>query len=157
MIHSDHSIVRVCKSLLEIGISPMADDIALKVLSLKITEAEDTILDLDNVTITEHTQDLDLALVGKFLSVWSFNFEAQKRTLNQIWAIFKGALFRPIENGHFVVQFASKRDKTTKVLAGRPWTFDQHLVMLQEIEDDVQLSALNLCPFWIRLTYGEAI
>ena len=61
-------------------------------------------------------------------------------------------LFRAIENGLFVVQFASLRDKN-KVLAGLPWTFDQSLVLLQEIEDDIQPShvIINLCPFWIRL------
>lgn len=38
-------------------------------------------------------------------------------------------------------------------MAGRPWTFDQSLVILQEIEDDIQASAItmSICPFWIRL------
>lgn len=51
-----------------------------------------------------------------------------------------------------VVQFATHRDKT-KVLAGRPWTFDQHLVVLNEIDGDLQPSniSLKLFPSWVQL------
>ena len=44
------------------------------------------------------------------------------------------------------------RDKT-KVLAGRPWTFDQNLVMLNDIDGFQQPSNISMtcCPFWIRL------
>lgn len=78
----------------------------------------------------------------------SYNFDAMKRTLNQIWTISTNALFRPIENGLFVVQFVNPRDKM-KVMAGRPWTFDQNLVILNEIEGNAQPSsiALNQSPF----------
>lgn len=81
-----------------------------------------------------------------------YNFEALKHTLNQIWSISNGALFRAIENGLFVVQFANQRDKT-KVMPGRPWTFDQHLVLLNEIEGTQQPSNITLKfrPFWVRL------
>lgn len=72
--------------------------------------------------------------------------------MNQIWVISKDALFRSIENGLFVVQFASLRDKM-KVMEGRPWTFDQNLVMISQIDGGLQPSeiALDLCPFWVRL------
>lgn len=130
----------------------MADDIAQKVSNLKITAAEENLLVFDEEVGTDSGQDIALSLVGKVLTVRSFNFEALKRTLNQIWAISNGALFRTIENGFFVVQFASLRDKS-KVMAGRPWTFDQNLVLLNEIEGDLQPSNLSLtrCPFWVRL------
>ncbi|XP_010688971.2 uncharacterized protein LOC104902765 [Beta vulgaris subsp. vulgaris] len=129
----------------------MADDIVSRVSSLKITAEEDTVVEfLDNPN--SETDDFELTLVGKVLTIRTYNFDAMKKTLNQIWAISKAALFRSIENGLFVVRFASKRDKD-KVMAGRPWTFDQNLVMLQEIEDDIQPSEIVLkqCPIWVRL------
>lgn len=46
-----------------------------------------------------------------------FNFEAFKRTMNQIWSISKVAPFRPIESGLFVVQFANLKDRN-RVLEG---------------------------------------
>lgn len=130
----------------------MADDIALRYSNLKITAAEDEVVNFDHLSITNDDSPLDLSLVGKVMTVRPFNFEAFKNTMNQIWAISKHALFRPIENGLFVVQFASSRDKM-RVLDGCPWTFDQHLVMLQKVEGGVQPSEIGLshCPFWIRL------
>ena len=130
----------------------MADDIVSRVSNLKITAEEDDVVEFNTDADAETDHDFELTVVGKVLTVRTFNFEAMKRTLNQIWAISKGALFRLIENGMFVVQFASLKDKN-KVMAGRPWTFDQNLVMLQEIEDDVQPSdiVMNRCPFWVRL------
>ena len=90
--------------------------------------------------------------MGKVQTIRNYNFEALKRTLNQIWTLSKEALFRRIENSLFVIQFATAKDKA-KVMAGRPWTFDNHLVLLEEIDGSVQPSEISLtrCPFWLRL------
>lgn len=84
------------------------------------------------------------------MTIRSYNFEALKQTMNQIGSISKGALFRAIKNGLFVVQFASARDKA-KVLSGRPWTCDQSLVMLNDIDGTEQPSSIVMteCSFWI--------
>lgn len=77
------------------------------------------------------------------MTVRSYNFDALKTTLNQIWFLSKGALFRAIENGLFVVQFACERDKA-QVLSGRPWMFDQSLVMLNELDGSQQPSDISM-------------
>nr|CCA66049.1 hypothetical protein [Beta vulgaris subsp. vulgaris] len=130
----------------------MADEIILKVSAMKLTAEEDKTLAFDDISDTANNQDFTLSLIGKVVTVRSFNFDALKRTLNQIWSISKGAIFRIIENDLFVVQFACKRDKE-KVMAGRPWSFDQSLVLLQEIDADVQPSNVRLThsPFWVRV------
>ena len=132
----------------------MADEIISKVSDLKITAEEDKTIAFDDIPDIENNQDFTLAVIGKVVTVTvrSYNFEALKRTLNQVWAISKGAIFRVIENELFVVQFACKRDKE-KVMAGRPWTFDQSLVLLQNIDADIQPSniTMNLSPFWVRV------
>lgn len=81
-----------------------------------------------------------------------YNFETFKRTIGQIWSISRAAIFRMIEHGLFVMQFANSRDRN-KVLEGCPWTFDQNLVMMTEIEGSAQPSeiALTHCRFWVRL------
>lgn len=45
------------------------------------------------------------------MTMRAYNFEAFKRTMNQIWVIAKDNLFCTIENGLFVIQFAKKRDR----------------------------------------------
>lgn len=130
----------------------MADEIISKCSNLRITEDENFVVSLEETVGDDSSHALDLAMVGKVIASRSFNFDALKRTMNQIWAISKNALFRQIEEGLFVVQFANMRDRN-KVLKGRPWTFDNHLVMLQEIEGEVQPSniAMTHCPFWLRI------
>ena len=130
----------------------MADEIILKVSEMKITAEEDKTIGFDDIPEIVCNKDFTLALVGKVVTVRSFNFDALKRTLNQVWAISKGAIFRMIENELFVVQFGCKRDKE-KVMAGRPWTFDQSLVLLQEIDADIQPSNIRMThsPFWVRV------
>ena len=59
-------------------------------------------------------------------------------------------VFREIENNMFIIQFFHWKDKE-KVLNGRPWTFDQKLVLLQEINSTMQPSSIMMIPFWIRI------
>lgn len=130
----------------------MVDDIVSRISNLKIMAEEGIIVALDDVTEDDFNAEINLTLVGKVMTVRSYNFAALNRTMNQIWSLSKGALFRAIENGLFVVQFANARDKA-KVLSGRPWTFDQNLVMLNDIDGTQQPSgiAMTMFPFWIRL------
>lgn len=95
---------------------------------------------------------MPLVMVGKVLTVRLFNFEAIKRTLNQICTISKAVLFRQLENDLFVVQFATSKDKE-KIIAGRPWNLDNNLVLLEEIEGSSQPSNIKLtcCPFRLHL------
>ncbi|XP_019106198.1 uncharacterized protein LOC109135534 [Beta vulgaris subsp. vulgaris] len=104
----------------------MAEEIVNKVSNLKITEVEDQLIAFDDAGGDDNNSDLELYLVGKVLIVRTYNFEALKRTLNQVWAISNGALFCSI---------------------------DQNLVLLNEIDPEVQPSNINLtfCPFWVRL------
>ncbi|KAL2941144.1 Proline--tRNA ligase [Bienertia sinuspersici] len=120
----------------------MAEEIAEKCSNLRIQEDEEEIVNLESIEGVEENSCLKLSIEGKVLTERSYNFEAFKKTMNHIWAISKGALFRQIENGLFVVQFAHNKDRT-KVLDGRLWTFDQHLVMLDEVKGNQQPSDIS--------------
>ncbi|KAL2898863.1 Urease accessory protein UreG [Bienertia sinuspersici] len=47
-----------------------------------------------------------------------------------------------VETNLFVLQFSSKTDKE-KVMHGRPWFFDNQLLVLKEINGDDQSSKRN--------------
>ncbi|XP_048494305.1 uncharacterized protein LOC125494667 [Beta vulgaris subsp. vulgaris] len=130
----------------------MADEIIARCSTLSITEEEEIVIGVNEIIESDERNDLDLSIVGKIMTTRPCNFEAFKKTMNQIWSISKAALFRQIESGLFVVQFASVRDRA-KVLAGRPWTFDNHLILMKELEGSFQPSEIILShsPFWIRL------
>lgn len=71
----------------------MADDIVSRVSNLKIRAEEGAAAEFHDVLNIENNHDFVLTLVGKVLTVRTYNFEAMRRTLNQTWAIFKEALF----------------------------------------------------------------
>lgn len=130
----------------------MADQLSERVASMKITATEDNIVELGEIEDEAIETSMNMAVVGKVITMRSYNFEALKRTLNQIWSLTKDGLFRQIENGLFVIQFAVEKDKS-KVMEGRPWTFDNNLVLLEEIDGSSQPSNIPMqwCPFWLRL------
>ena len=130
----------------------MADQLIERVLSMKITAEEEGIIELGGITEESTDTSMSMAVVGKVVTVRSYNFDALKRTMNQIWTLTKEALFRQIENGLFVIQFAAGKDKK-KVMEGRPWTFDNNLILLEEIDGSSQPSNIPMqwCPFWLRL------
>ena len=72
--------------------------------------------------------------------------------MNQIWALTHGLVVRMIDTNTFVFQFFHWKDKE-KILEGRPWSFDQKLLVLQVIEGDEQPSqvVLDSSPFWVRI------
>lgn len=91
---------------------------------------------IDDDSNSNGTLNISMSIVGRVLSKTPYNFEAFKKTINHVWMISKNALFSVIENGLFIIQFATLRDRE-KVLDGRPWTFDQNSVLLDEIAKGV--------------------
>ena len=91
-------------------------------------------------------------LVGKVITDRTVNLDALRRTMNQIWALNHGLVVRTIDTNTFVFQFFHWKDKE-KILEGRPWSFEQKLLVLQPIEGDEQPSqvVLDSSPFWVRL------
>ena len=63
---------------------------------------EDQLIAFDDAGGDDNNSDLELSLVGKVLTVRTYNFEALKRTLNQVWAISNGALFRSIHRKRII-------------------------------------------------------
>ncbi|KAL2939335.1 hypothetical protein RDABS01_000167 [Bienertia sinuspersici] len=130
----------------------MADDLIKKCAQLTLTNEEDEIVEFDMSNDQNLDNKVNLSLVGKIKTPRPYNFNAFKNTMNQVWSLSRKALFREIENNMFIIQFFHWRDKE-KVLNGRPWCFDQHLILLQELDPSIQPSDIELvnCPFWVRI------
>ena len=77
----------------------MADKIINKCSQLRITEDEGDIIAMPEGSNDSIKSTLELAIVGKVLSVRPYNFEAFKKTMTQIWLISKKPLFRALNNG----------------------------------------------------------
>ena len=129
----------------------MTEEIAESVSRLNIDEEEDEVIDLN--TLNPNPENVvSLLLVGRLLTERNFNVEAFKRTITTVWAPVHGLVIRVLKPNLFAFQFFHWRDML-KVLEGRPWCFDNMLVVLKEAEGDEQPDQVSLfsSPFWIRL------
>lgn len=130
----------------------MADDLVEQCSKLHLVNKEDDVVDLDSGFEDERDSKLSLRLVGKVLTEKPLKFDAVKRTLLHIWSLKEGVVIRSMGVNLFLFQFFHWKDRE-KILQGRPWCFKNKLLVLQEIEEEVQPSNLNLnfSPFWVRL------
>ena len=129
----------------------MAEEITTFVSNLKLDEEEEQVLEFDSLNPSiENT--VSLLLIGKLLTERSFNVEAFKRTITTVWAPIHGLVIRALRPNLFAFQFFHWRDMM-KVLDGRPWNFDNMLVLLKEADGDEPPDqvTLNQSPFWVRL------
>ncbi|XP_021750424.1 uncharacterized protein LOC110716098 [Chenopodium quinoa] len=130
----------------------MAEDITDRWARLKIMEEEGVVADLGGQEDVAPPENIGLSLVGKILTIRSYNFEAMQRTLKQVWSLSRDVVFRKIENNFFMIQFFHWRDKE-KVIDGAPWTFDNNILLLKEVQGNEQPDLIDIkhCPYWIRL------
>ncbi|XP_042942902.1 uncharacterized protein LOC122277085 [Carya illinoinensis] len=79
------------------------------------------------------------------------NKEALRTTMSKVWRPEGWIQFKEVGNNGMLVEFQHESDKT-KVLQGRPWSFDRSLVCLQEIDGQVPLNEVVFTkePFWVQ-------
>lgn len=130
----------------------MAEELVERCSNLHIDNGEECVVDLDEGFDEAQDEKLSLRLVGRILTERPLNFDAVKRTLLHIWNLKEGVVIRSMGVNLFLFQFFHWKD-CDKVFNGRPWSFENRLLVLQEIEKEEQSSemVLNLSPFWIRL------
>lgn len=96
---------------------------------LTLTQEENTIIDLEGEGIEETQMIGDHNLIGKLCMDRSIAKETIATTMAKIWKISKPASSQECGSNMVVIMFATHVDKE-KVLAGRPWLFDNYLFVL---------------------------
>lgn len=130
----------------------MAEELSLQCSRLKLTDEETSVVDLGENIPSDVDAKVSLMLVGRLVTDRSFNLEAFKRTISMAWGVSKRIVIKALAANLFVFQFFHWRDKE-KVLEGRPWCFDQHLLVLNEMSGNEQPIQVPLffSPFWMRI------
>lgn len=130
----------------------MAGELVEKCKNLKINDAKAEVFEISELDDGFDEDQISLVLVGRLVTERSFNVEAFKRTMIQAWSVTKRLVIRMIGPNLFVFQFFHWRDKE-KVLEGRPWCFENQLLLLNKITGEEQPAEVPLThsPFWIRL------
>lgn len=73
--------------------------------------------------------DLNLCLVGRFITDRSIRTHIMKERMAEIWRPVKNVTIKEVVPGIFVFQFFHRLDHD-KVQKGSPWAFDNYLLVL---------------------------
>lgn len=104
--------------------------------------------------IVEETKQADVrvqnCLLLLILMDKSFNKVAFKATLTKVWNLEASISFGEVGNHRFLVEFQRRTD-IERVMQGKPWTFDKHLI--QTIDRSTPPIEVKFYqePFWIQL------
>jgi hypothetical protein len=80
------------------------------------------------------------------------NKEAFKAILTRIWRPAGRVVFKEIQENLWLFEFFEDGDKH-KVLAGRPWSYDRTLLILNEFDGQISPSQMDFSfsPIWIQI------
>lgn len=91
-------------------------------------------------------------LIGRLFSIRPFNSQALINTLTKIWKSAKDLTVDTIDNNCFLFKLSGRGD-IDRILEGRRWFFERHVLLLEEIGPAAQPRnmVLETTPFWLRL------
>ena len=117
----------------------------LSLTALSLSQGETEFLSLEGVDDVGGEDTFELSLVGRFLTDRSINFNFMRDRLSHIWRPGNGVCISELANQRYIFKFFHVVD-LKRVLAGGPWTYDNHLLILYWIQP-------GECPNQIPLNF----
>lgn len=118
-------------------------------LNVEEEENEDLVFEDDVIEVIDK---YEMCLVGRFLTEKNINTRVMKVKIADIWKPTMGINIKEIEPGIFLFQFFHKEDKNW-VMNGGPWSFDNAMLLIQEIglgEEPLKVALWHL-DIWIQI------
>jgi 14-3-3 protein epsilon len=122
----------------------------LEGLSLHEEEEEGFCFDFEE---EENDQvDLRWCLVGRFLCDRSIHFNSMKVRMANLWKPVKGVTIKEALAGKFLFHFNHPLDMEA-VLNGGPWTFDNNMLILEQVRIGMQIEHIPLhhVNMWVQI------
>ncbi|XP_021721964.1 uncharacterized protein LOC110689486 [Chenopodium quinoa] len=132
----------------------MADDLVSRYANLNLEDEENGVVDLGATDALPMNDKFNLLLIGKVMIDRPYNVDAFKATITKVWVLTNEIVIRVLGPNLYAFLLFHWRDKE-KVLSGRPWCFDNMLIVIKEVEGDEQPERIALChsPFWVRIKF----
>ncbi|XP_042958054.1 uncharacterized protein LOC122293569 [Carya illinoinensis] len=129
------------------------DDLEDRWDKLQLTEEENAVIDLNAVHLGRVKAEGDKSLVGKLISDRKVNKEVIRSTMNKVWRLAGSFTFHDILPNLFVVTFDNQKDRQ-RVLDGKPWLFDNQLLLLKPFDGFTPPQQMNFDyeAFWVHLS-----
>jgi hypothetical protein len=91
-------------------------------------------------------------LVGKIWTEKAVNKEALRTVLTGIWRISGGVNIKELQDNLWLFEFSDDLDKT-RIMEGRPWSFDRRIIVLNDFDGRTPPSQLDFShsPVWVQV------
>ena len=124
----------------------------LSLTTLSLSQGETEFLSLEGVDDVGGENTFELSLVGRFLTDRSINFNFMRDRLSHLWRPGKGVCISEFTNQRYIFKFFHVVD-LKRVLAGGPWTYDNHLLILHWIQPGEYPNQipLNSIDIWVQI------
>ena len=130
----------------------MAEDLTALWGKLTLMDEEDTRLGITEHGIAPRVDRGHACVVGKLLVDRTVGKDIVKTPLIHAWQPTSRVSFKTLGPNLYLIDFDHEWDKA-RIMEGRSWTFDGHLVSLLDFDGITPLSQLNFekAAFWIRM------
>ena len=124
----------------------------LSLTALSLSQGETEFLSLEGVDDVGGENTFELSLVGRFLTDRSINFNFMRDRFSHLQRPGKGVCISELVNQRYIFKFFHVVDLKI-VLAGGPWTYDNHLLILHWIQPGEYPNQipLNSIDIWIQI------
>jgi hypothetical protein len=130
----------------------MAEELEEQWTRFSLTKGEQEGITVKEEDVENLVKIGERCLVGRIVAEKSINKDAFRSLMTTLWKVKGGASFKELQENLWLIEFSDGRDKQ-RVLAGRPWLFDKHLVVLKvfdEMTPPTQMS-FTQAAFWIQI------
>ena len=118
---------------------------------VSLTKGEKGGIHVTEGEVTEGKEIGTHCLVGKLWSEKIASKEAFKSVLSRIWRMAGSVVFKELENNLCLFEF-EEEDNKNRVLARRPWSYDRHMLVLNEFDGHCPPSQMVFLhsPVWFK-------
>ncbi|KAK5793159.1 hypothetical protein PVK06_034297 [Gossypium arboreum] len=97
-------------------------------------------------------QSYQFCLVGRCLTDSVFHFPSLCNTIADLWHLIGGICITNLGDKRYLFQLFHDVD-VKRVISGTPWFFNNHLLILQRIQngENPSILALNFTEFWVQV------
>nr|GMD70533.1 uncharacterized protein LOC109179941 [Ipomoea batatas] len=126
-------------------------DLATEYSAMSLGDDEEVEFSIEEGDNSDCPTKTPFILVGKLLTEKTTRFNFFRDTMATVWRPKKGMMAREVSSNLFLFYFVHELD-IKKILNGDPWSFDQSLLLLKQIEPNTSPHGihLNYADFWVQ-------
>jgi hypothetical protein len=130
----------------------MVDDLERLCNKVSLTKGENEGIHVTEGDIVVGREVGTQCLVGKLWTERIANKEAYKIVLSRILRLAGSVVLKELQDNLWLFEFDEEDDKN-RVMAGRPWSFSHHILVLKEFDGQCPPSQMTFMhsPVWVQI------